>query len=152
MTLLATLETEVSKLSKGVRFEYATLEEANATIFDKIAAGSFPVCLVLTFDIQDTIRENGKIKSTAEINTLFLDMVPNSFDKPTYEIENEVIAPMRALTRELVNRLDLTDIVEEEGISELTNRSVHEGMTDAHLYGNWGIFTMKFSEDVTTCV
>lgn len=153
MTLLSTLETEVGKLSRAVRFEYSTLEMANASIFDSLLTGQFPVCLILAFDIQDNNRENGKIKSTAEVNALFLDRVPNStIDKPIYQVENEIIAPMRALTRELVNRLDLTDIIEEDGISELTNRSVHEALMDAHLYGNWGVFTIKFSEDIATCV
>jgi hypothetical protein len=153
MTILEALETEVSNLSRRVRFEYSTLDLANATIFDQIESSNFPVCLVLAFDIQDVSRENGKVISTAEVNTLFLDRAPaESIDKPIQEIESEFVSPMRALTRELVNRLDLNDIIEEGGIESLVNRSVHEATMDAHLYGNWGVFTVRFSEDISTCL
>ena len=153
MTILAALETEVANLSRNTRFEYSTLDLANATIMDQIESSEFPVCLVLAFDIQDVSRENGRVVSTAEINALFLDRSPNpSIDKPIQEIEDEFVAPMRALTRELVNRLDENDIIEASGIESLVNRSVHEGTMDSHLYGNWGVFTVRFSEDITICV
>jgi len=153
MTLLSTIENEVSLLSKKVRYVYSTLEEANATIFDDLASGQFPVCLVLALDIQDYSRENGKVLSSAEVNTLFLDRVPRETnDLPVTEAEDKVIAPMRALNRELINRLDKTDIVEENGIESINHRSVYEGLTDSNLYGNWGTFTIKFSEDISTCV
>ena len=152
-TLLSVLETEVSNLSRRVRFEYSTLEVANATIFDQLEASEFPVCLVLAFDIQDVSRDNGKVISTAEVNALFLDRQPlDTIDRTIQEIDNEVIAPMRGLTRELVNRLDLNDIIEQAGIESLVNRSVHEAVADAHLYGNWGVFVVRFSEDVSTCL
>ena len=151
-TLLSELERCAALLSTPVRFEYSTLEIANATIFDQISAGEFPVCLILAFDIQDVGREGVRVKSEAEVNAIFLDSVPAStIDKPIQEIENEIVAPMRALTRELVNKLDLSDIVEEDGISALTNRSVHEAILDAHLYGNWGVFTIKFTETTKCC-
>lgn len=151
-TLLGTLEYEASLLSVKNRFIYSTLEEANATVFDSIQAGEFPCCLVLAADIQDYNREGGSVKSQAELNILFLDrVIEKTIDKPVVDIENEVIAPMRTLTRELINRLDKTDFIEEEGISSVTHRSVHEALMDAHLYGNWAVFTIKFSEDITTC-
>lgn len=155
MTILEAIETEVGNLSTKTRFEYAgDLEESNATIFDTITDGQFPVCLVLAFDIEDTGRENGRVISSAEVNTLFLHKLPGqgSIDSVTAEIETSIIAPMRALTRELVNRLDLNDIVEEDGITSVVNRNTYQALMDAHLYGNWGVFTIKFSEGITTCV
>lgn len=153
MTLLETIEDKVSCLPTPTRFVYSTLEEANATIFDELLTGQFPVCLILALDIEDYSRENGLVKSQAEINALFLDRVPReTIDKPVSEVENEVIAPMRSLSRELINRLDKSDIVEENGIESVVHRSVHEALMDAHLYGNWAVFTIKFSEDLTTCV
>ena len=152
MTLLSAIETEVSNLSKAVRFEYSTLELANATIFDTLSSGQFPVCLILAFDITDSSRENGRVVSEAEVNALFLDRVPNStIDQPIKDIDSQVIAPMRDLSRELINRLDKNDIIEAEGIASVVNRSVHEPLMDCHLYGNWAVFTVKFSEDITTC-
>lgn len=152
MTILQALETEVGNLSTGVRFVYSTLEEANANLFDNLLTGQFPVCLILAFDIEDYDRANGRVKSQAEINALFLNRTPSAtIDNTISEIDETIISPMRALTRELVNRLDDNDIIEETGIETLVNRSVHEALMDAHLYGNWGVFTVKFSEDITTC-
>jgi hypothetical protein len=151
-TLLETLETTCASLSRKVRFEYAgDLEEANATIFDKITSGQFPVCLVLAFDIVDNDRAHARINSTAEVNAIFLDRINQpSIDKPTTETETKVIAPMRALAREFVNRLETTDIISEDGITSVNNRSVYQAMMDAHLYGCWSVFTIKFSEDINT--
>ncbi len=152
MTLLSTIEQEVSYLSKKTRFEYSTLEEANAIIFDDLPTSEFPVCLVLAFDTQDVSRNNGVVISQAELNILFLDRVPRETnDLPVNEAENLIIAPMRGLARELINRLDNSDIVEENGIESVVHQSVHEALTDANLFGNWAIFTIKFSEDLTTC-
>lgn len=153
-TLLATIEEEVGNLSVKVRFEYAgDLEEANATIFDKLASGDFPVCLVLAFDINDVDRAHGVINSEAELNLIFLDRLTSeqTIDYPTSKIENQIIAPMRALTRELVNRLDDNDIIIEDGISSLVNRNTHQPLMDAHLYGNWGVCTVRFTESISTC-
>ena len=151
MTLLSTIEQEVSYLSKKTRFEYSTLEEANAIIFDDLPTSEFPVCLVLAFDTQDVSRNNGVVISQAELNILFLDRVPRETnDLPVNEAENLIIAPMRGLARELINRLDNSDIVEENGIESVVHQSVHEALTDANLFGNWAIFTIKFSEDLTT--
>ena len=153
MTILQAIETEVGNLSTPCKFYYEDLDLANATIFDKISAGEFPICLILPFDIQDVSRENGVIRSEAEINALFLDKVPQTdFDKPSLEVENEVIAPMRALAREFLNRLDLNDIIDEDGVGSNTNRSVHQAIGDAHLYGCWCVFSVKFSEQIATCV
>lgn len=149
MTIHELLQNSVACLK--CRYEFADLEEANYNIFDKLASGDFPVCLVLPFNIQDYDRANGRIKSQAEINVYFLDRVPHPIDKPTTEIESLVVAPMRSLTRQFVNLIDDADMIEEEGIATLTNQSVHQGLADAHLYGNWGVFTVKFSEDLTTC-
>lgn len=155
MTILEAIETEVGNLSSKVTYKYAgNLEEANATMFDNIKPEEYPVCLILAFDIEDYNRENGRVQSQAEINALFLDRIESqaSIDAITSEVETSIIAPMRALTRELVNRLDQNDIIEEEGIGSVTNRNTYEALMDAHLYGNWAVFTIKFSEDITTCV
>jgi len=152
MTLLSTIESEVSYLSKKTRFEYSTLEEANAIIFDDLPTSEFPVCLVLAFDTQDVSRNNGVVISQAELNILFLDRVPRETnDLPVNEAENLIIAPMRGLARELINRLDNSDIVEENGIESVVHQSVHEALTDANLFGNWAIFQIRFNEDLTTC-
>lgn len=152
MTLLSTIEQEVSYLSKKTRFEYSTLEEANAIIFDDLPTSEFPVCLVLAFDTQDVSRNNGVVVSQAELNILFLDRVPRETnDLPVKEAENLIIAPMRGLARELINRLDNSDIVEENGIESVVHQSVHEALTDANLFGNWAIFQIRFNEDLTTC-
>lgn len=151
--LLEVLETECSNLSRKTRFEYATLEEANATIFDKLASGDFPVLLILPFDIVDPDRAHGVINSEAEINAIFLDRKTSveTIDVITKDIENEIIAPMRSLAREFVNRLDDNDIISEDGITSVTHRSTHEALTDAHLFGDWCVFTIKFTEMVPTC-
>lgn len=152
MTLLSTIEQEVSYLSKKTRFEYSTLEEANAIIFDDLPTSEFPVCLVLAFDTQDVSRNNGVVISQVELNILFLDRVPRETnDLPVNEAENLIIAPMRGLARELINRLDNSDIVEENGIESVVHQSVHEALTDSNLFGNWAIFTIKFNEGLTTC-
>lgn len=153
-TLLSAMETEVGNLSTKTRFVYVgDLEEANATIFDNLASGDFPVCLILAFDIVDGDRQYGVINSTAEINALFLNRLTNeeTIDKPTSYIETQIIAPMRALSREFVNRMDDNDIVHAAGISSVTNRNVFQALMDAHLYGNWAVFTISFSEEVSTC-
>lgn len=153
MTLLEAIETEVGNLSRKCRFEYAgDLNEANANIFDTIASGDFPVCLVLAFDINDNDRATTRINSEAEVNILFLDRLTaqETLDKPTSEIESSIIAPMRALTRQLVNRLDTNDIINEDGITGVVHRNTWQAIGDAHLYGNWGVMNIKFSEDVNT--
>jgi hypothetical protein len=153
MTILSAIQSEISQLSRSCKFYYEDLDQANANIFDKISAGEFPVCLILPFDIQDVSRENGVIRSTAEVNALFLDKVAQlDPDKPSLDIENEVVAPMRAIAREFLNRLDLNDIIDEDGITSNVNRSVHQGVSDAHLYGCWVIFTVKFTENISLCV
>jgi len=153
-TLLSQLEAECNNLSQNVRFEYVgDLAEANATILDKLSTGDLPVCVVLAFDIQDVDRANGRVNSTAEINALFLNSYPQAtIDKPTLEMETNVIAPMRALAREWVNRLDENDIIHSAGIESVTHRNTWEPVGDAHLMGDWCVFTINFSEDTTTCV
>jgi hypothetical protein len=153
MTLLEAIETEVANLSRKCRFEYAgDLNEANANIFDKLATGDFPVCLVLAFDINDSDRATTRINSEAEVNILFLDRLTSeqTIDQPTSKLESAIIAPMRALTRELVNRLDKNDIITEDGISSLVNRNTWQAIGDAHLLGNWAVIQIKFSEDIST--
>lgn len=151
MTILEAIHEEVANLSSKVRFEYATLEESNAEIFDRLLAGEFPVCLVLPFEIVDESREGGQVRSSAEINTLFLDRIEGDMNNRVYDVEINVIAPMRNLTRELVNLLDKNDIIDQAGIESLTHRSLHEPIMDSHLYGNQGVFTIKFSEGLSTC-
>jgi len=107
----------------------------------------------LPFDINDYGRDGARIRSQAEVNALFLDKVNQStIDKPTSELENTVIAPMRAVAREFCNRLETVDMIEEDGITTSLNRSVHQAIADAHLYGCWAVFTIKFSEDIATHV
>jgi hypothetical protein len=151
-TLLYAIETEVSNLSTRTRFEYAgDLEDANATIFDQIASGEFPVCLILAFDVNDT-RANGIVKSKAEINALFLTKLDQiTVDKKASEIDLEAIAPMRSIAREFINRLDENDIVTEAGIETVVHRSVHQALMDAHLYGCWSVFTVNFEEGISLC-
>lgn len=151
MTLLQTLETEANEL--GLRFEYAgDLEEANATIFDRITSGEFPVCLVLAFDINDRSRVNGIVRSSAEINALFLKKLPQiTIDKSTKEVDLEAVAPMRAKARDFINGLDHSDIIDDNGIESVVHRSTHQALLDCHLYGCWSVFTINFSEDLSTC-
>lgn len=151
-TLLEQLETTCGELSTKVHFDYADLDEANAVIYDNLK--EFPCLLILPFDINDTGRSGPKINSEVEVNALFLDKIDNqpTLDKSTVDIENKIIAPMRAIAREFCNRLETTDIIEEDGISSVVNRSVHEPLMDSHLYGCWAIFTIKFSEDIATYV
>lgn len=151
-TLLSEIRSIVSGLSAPVRFEYATLEEANANVFDKLGAGEYPVCLVIPFDIKDSKRENGRINSETDVSLFMLTRVnAGTIDSDSYKIETTVIEQMRGLCREIVNALDKSDIVEEEGIAEVNNRSVHEAVMDAHLYGCWSEFKVKYSEDISTC-
>ena len=151
-TLLETLETTCASLSRKVKVEYASLEEANATIFDKLKTSDFPLCLILPFDTVDGDRAHTRINSNADLDVIFLDRYTSqqTIDKTTVEIENLFCAPMRALSREFVNRLDTTDIINEDGISSVRNRSTYEGVGDAMLYGNWATFNIKFSEDINT--
>jgi hypothetical protein len=151
MTLHELLEQ--SAIAVGARYEYEDLDLSNATIFDKLNAGQFPVCLVLPFDIVDEDRENGVVKSTAEINALFLTRytVQETTDKPSSEIEQTMVAPMRALARSFVNLIDHDDLMFEEGVISARYRSVHQSMFDSVLYGCWVVFSPKFTEDLTTC-
>lgn len=147
------LKDSASCLSVKVRYVFADLDESNATIFDQVGAGDFPVLLVLPFDIVDGNRENGVVKSTAEINAIFLDRIPQAtIDLPSAEIETKAVAPMRRLAREYVNVVDKDDIMYEAGIESATYRSVHQAMMDAHMLGCWAVFTPSFTEDLTTCM
>lgn len=150
MTLRDAIESEVGNLSRKVRLESATLEEANATIFDQILTGDFPVCLLLPFDIVDDGMKAGELSSSAELNMIFVDRYTSegSIDQASIDIENDIIAPMRALSRQLISRLNQSDIIFEDGISSVTHRSIHEAITDAHLYGDWAVFTIKFCENI----
>lgn len=155
MTLLQALEQEVTALVPRVRFQFANLDEANATIFDQINTSEFPVCLILPFDITDEGRENGRVKSSAEINAIFLTRATSeqTIDKPTSQIDSEFVAPMRSLARQFINRLDTNfEFIEDDGISSVVHRSTHEAIMDAHLYGCWSVFTIKFWEELSTCV
>lgn len=151
-TLLETFETECANLSTKTRFEYATLEEANANIFDKLQAGDFPVLLILPFDTVDD-RTNGSVTSSAEIDAIFLSRYTSkeTIDVITKDIENTIIAPMRSLAREWINRVDDNDIINEDGITEDTHRSTHEPLMDSHLFGNWCHFSIKFTEGNSLC-
>ena len=152
MTIHEALETTAGELTTPVRYIFSTLEEANATLMDKIPNGDFPVCFVIAFNINDYERANGRVKSQAEINVMFLDKIPAAtIDTPITKIETDVVAPMRTLTREFVNKLDKLDVIEDDGISSVNHQSVHEAVMDAHLYGNMGVFTIKFTEDLSTC-
>lgn len=151
MTLIEAIEQEIGNLTTATRFFYADLEEANATIFDKISSGDFPVCLVIPTDIVDERTEG--LVSSSEVNALFLDRAPQStIDKPQSEIDSEIIAPMRELSREFINRLDENDIIDGAGIESVTHRSVHQAIGDAHLYGCWSVFTINFTETLGRCV
>jgi len=150
MTLIQAIEEEIGNLTTATRFFYADLEEANATIFDKISSGSFPVCLVIPTDIVDERTEG--LVSSSEVNALFLTMAKQStIDKPQSEIESEFISPMRELSREFINRLDQNDIINAAGIESVTHRSIHQPVGDAHLYGCWSVFTINFTETLGRC-
>ena len=150
MTIHQAIETEVENLSTVTRYIYADLEEANATIFDQITSGSFPICLVLPFDITDNRETN--IVSSAEVNALFLTKANQPTpDKPQSEVEAEIVSTMRAIAREFINRLDENDIIDGEGITSVVHRSVHQAVADAHLYGCWSVFTVNFTEEISRC-
>lgn len=152
MSIHEVLKYSAAALNPKCRYIFATLDESNATIFDQIGAGDFPVCLILPFDIVDGNREHGVIKSTAEINAIFLTRYPQAtIDIPTQEVEDKMVAPMRSLARAFVNTMDKSTIMFEDGITSATYRSVHEAMSDAHLFGCWAVFTPSFTEDLTTC-
>jgi len=152
-SILQTLEDEVGNLTTPTTFKMASLEEGNATIFDTLGLSDFPLALCLPFDITDVPRGTSII-SSAEINIIFLNKVANdSIDNPAFDIEAEVNAPMRALARQFINRLERNDIIEDEGIVSVVHRTIQsEPIGDAHLHGSWAVFTIKFNEDLTTCV
>ena len=152
MTIHELLETSALTLVK--RYEYEDLDLANAVIFDKLNTGDFPVCLVLPFDIEDNNRENGVIKSTAEINALFLTRYTSqeTIDKSSNEIEQLMVAPMRNLARRFVNLIDDSDLMFEQGVISARYRSVHQPLMDATLYGCWVVFSPNFTEDLTVCL
>lgn len=153
MTILSAIETEVNNLSSKVTFKFAaTLEEANANFFDKLKPEDYPVALLLVYNPNEKDRSFGRIIQEAEINMFIVDRTQQAtIDVDSLDV-NPTVERMRALSTELVNRLDKNDIIEETGIESVSHVSTFEPITDAHVYGDYLTFTITFSEGLTTCV
>ena len=152
-TLLSAIEEEVGNLTTRVTFHYSDLEESNAMIYDRLQPSDFPACLILPIDITDSEREHGKLIHTAEVNAIFLNRFTNeaTIDKSISEINTQFVEPMTTLARQFINRLDENDIIEGTGIDSVVHRSTHQALFDAHLYGCWSVFTIKYYEGLSTC-
>lgn len=151
-TLIQAIETEVANLSTPTRFEFEKLDVANGTIFDKLTVGDFPVCLLVPFNpsIRDREHPRSIMEATVEIFILS-KMAGATYDRTAEDIK-ALIEPLHALGHELINRLDLNDVIEDEGITTVDFVDAFEAVGDATLYGPMITFNIVYSEDLNVCI
>lgn len=154
MTLLQAIEEVAAGLSDKPTVHLADLDEANATIIDRITKSEFPVLLIIPTIITDEIQASGLLVSSTELSLYFFD---KDYDQKTTdfkakEMESKIIEPMRALSREFIHALQVHEIIHQnEKITDIRHQPVYSSM-DANLFGVFTRANITFTEGITGCV
>lgn len=152
MTIIEVLQEVNNSMSRPLTFIYADLNEANLEA-DKLLNSELPINIIMPFSVTDVPGTSGILKSTFELNAFFLNKSSNiTTDFKAIEIETEVIAPMRALAREFIFRLNEHSIVDPEtkGLTSIVYQPVYSSM-DANLFGVWAKATVPVMEGLSGC-
>lgn len=152
MTIIEALQEVNASMSRTLTLIYADLDEANVDV-DKLVNSELPVNIILPITPVDTPSTSGILKTTFELNAFFLNKSEViTTDYKSIQVETDVIAPMRALAREFMFRLNEHEITDPEtkGISSITYQPVYSSM-DANLFGVWARATVPVMEGVTGC-
>lgn len=153
MTILEAIVDVKNDLTTVPAFFFADLNEANYEA-DKLLPLQYPLMIVLPFNVTDSPGRSGVLKSAVDVQVFFLnrknDQVTNDYSAQT--IENEIIAPMRALAREFFFRLNQSTLIDREsnGIANIVYQPTYSAL-DANVHGVWARATVPMIEGITGC-
>jgi len=154
MTILEALEEVNSNLTTPAEFIYADMNEANFAA-DSVDSSSLPVLIILPITVTDNRTPNGSgvLKSTLELNAMFLTQITDvTTDYSAATVETSAIEPMRTLARQFIFRLNEHDIIDPEsnGIVQVTYQPTYSSL-DANLFGVLVRAQVPVMEGITGC-
>lgn len=152
MTILEAIQAIVDTLTTPVTFIYGDEYEANV-LADKMAGSELPILVIFPIVVTDKPGASGVLKSTFPLYAMFLNKDPDeaAIQKDSAKLESKVVAPMRALAREFVFKLNQSQIIDpEEEAFEITHEPIYNNM-DANLHGIFSTGTVPVIEGITGC-
>jgi hypothetical protein len=153
MTILEAIEAVKDSLTTVPEFFYADLNEANIDA-DALLNSQFPLMIVLPFNITDNPGRSGVLKSSVDFQAFFLakkaDQVTIQYNSVV--IENEIVAPMRALARQFFFRMNQHSLIDKEGsgIVNILYQPTYSAL-DANVHGVFVRATLPMIEGITGC-
>jgi len=152
MDLVSELEKYAALCTPRLTVVFANIFEAN-TLIDDIPQDQYPVLVVFPIVIEDTLKTSGAWGSLASVTgfTLLKKQEEQTTDDLTVkELEASAVIPMRKLTRQLVGKLNTSDLVDKEtrGVTTV-NYTPAYGEMDQHLHGTAWNFDIPLNEGST---
>jgi short-subunit dehydrogenase involved in D-alanine esterification of teichoic acids len=156
MTTLTALEAVAADLPAIKTVHYASLEESDNAIADRLETSQFPFLLIFPFTPVDNVLQNGALETSVTLEMLLLDKDPNqqTVDFKASEIETRIVAPMRLLGRRFMHRLGEHSIIDKsksDAISQISYQPTYSSH-DAGLHGVLIQTTIKVQERQDVCV
>lgn len=156
MTILEALEEVNDSLITATRpqFIYVAAEWEANQIVDALTNAQFPILVVLPIIVTDVPGPSGVLKSTFDFSAFMLNKPTLATENfVTADIDTDSTAPMRALARQFMHKLQHHSIIDPEtnGIQTITY-TPEFGLWDAHLFGVFIRATVPVMERISGCV
>lgn len=154
MSILEAIEDIKNSLSPApATFFYADLNEANIDA-DALLNAAYPLMIVIPFIPVDNPGRSGVLKTTVELDIFFLNKKTGqaTVQYNSMEIENEIIAPMRAMARQFFHKMNQHEIIDKEtgGVTNIRLQPTYSAL-DANAHGVWAKATAAVMERITGC-
>jgi hypothetical protein len=153
MTILEAIEEVAGTLLPVPEFFYADLFEANVDA-DLLANSAFPIMIVLPISPTDNPGKSGVLKSSLPFSFFMLNVKTDqaTVQYNSIQIENEIIAPMRALARQFMFNLNRHAIIDPEtaGATNIKYDPTYNAL-DRNCYGVFVTAQVPFMEKITGC-
>lgn len=152
MGLLSTIRTTAQTIVGANGFLYATTDKANV-LLDQLASLTYPCIVMLPIEVEDTIDNNGAIKSEFELIFWTLNKPVNPTNDFDYDIIEEAYTePMRFLARKFIHALNNSSIIDQstQGITN-SKHTRADGVLDQHCFGAFTRTTVPIIETVSVC-
>lgn len=153
MTILEAIEEVAGTILPVPEFFYADLNEANIDA-DALANSAFPLMIVLPIVVTDNPGRSGVLKSSVPLQFFMLNVKADqaTVQYNSAQVETEIIAPMRALARQFMYKLNRHAIVDPEtaGATNIRYESTYSAL-DRNVHGVYVTATVPFLEGITGC-
>lgn len=143
-------------LRRKTTFLPVNIYQANWEV-DKLSEYSFPIHILLPYEVRDTTRQGGVQGSVVIMEGFFLDKIETpTIEYNTAQMDELAVAPMRALAREFFHKLEESageyDILDET-VLNIVKRYLPTYMEfDGNLKGVHYFCDFPINEGLTGCV